>query len=244
MTFSLEPFFSLSLFLDSGLRTLAGLPHPCKVSEQEARAAFLVHVGVPHQSLRFPGQGVVWLLHCIQLTLEQHGSWDTDCLHSKSLHITYGRPSVRVVPLYLWFPILEAHPPQIVEYCSVYYWKKVCASVDLCNSDSCCSRVSGGYSSRLVTDKRSVRGHCDMGIACSSSYPLHPESNPSVILFQPVFTMLVIKWWFSSSHTSSTFISWHSPLIKSPPSLPCTLPLFFLPPFSLLPSASPTASSS
>lgn len=97
MTFSLEPFFSLSLSLDSGLRTLAGLLHPCKVSEQEARAAFLVHVGVPYRSLRFPGQGVVWLLHCIQLTLEQHGSWDTDCLHSKNLHITYGGP------LYVWF---------------------------------------------------------------------------------------------------------------------------------------------
>ena len=121
MTFILELFFSLSLSLDSGLRALAGLPHPFKVSEQEARAAFLFHVGVLHRSLRFPGQGVVWLPHCIQLTLEQHGSWGTDSLHSKNLHITYGRPSVRAVPLCLQFSILEANPPQITEYCSVYY---------------------------------------------------------------------------------------------------------------------------
>ena len=86
MTFSLEPFFSLSLSLDSGLRALAGLPPPFKVSEQEARAAFLFHVGVPHWSLRFPGQGVVWLLHCIQLTLEQHGSWGTDSAQQESAY--------------------------------------------------------------------------------------------------------------------------------------------------------------
>lgn len=121
MTFSLELFFSLSLSLDSVLRALAGLPHPFRVSEQEARAAFLFHVDVPDWSLRFPGQGVVWLLHCIQLTLEHHGNWGTDSLPSKNLHITYGWPSVCAVPLYLQFPIFEANPPQIVEYCSVYY---------------------------------------------------------------------------------------------------------------------------
>lgn len=61
-----------------------------------------------------------------------------------------------------------------------------------------------------------------MQIPCTSSKCVLSALIFSLWWFlpQPLFTMLVTKWWFSSSTTFSTFTGQHPPLMKGEPSVP------------------------